>query len=74
MTENENWRETARLTSLHSIIIDVFVKCSFPSLACVASVQKGREVGRDILREERGRREEGNTCKQAIVFAIPPTN
>ena len=73
MIENENWRETARLTSLHSII-DVFVKCSFPSLACVASVQKGREVGRDILHEERGRREEGNACKQAIFFVIPPTN
>ena len=22
----------------------------------------------------RGRREEGNACKEAIVFAIPPTN
>ena len=50
-------------------------------LACVAGVRKGR--GRELRREgkgirardhARGRREEGNACKEAIVFAIPPTN
>ena len=51
------------------------------ALACVAGIRKGRgrELGlegkgiraRDLAR---GRREEENACKEAIVFAIPPTN
>ena len=45
-------------------------------IACVAGVRKGRgrELGRETTREGGGRREEGNACKEAIVFAIPPTN
>ena len=52
-------------------------------IACVADVRKerGRELGRESTRERGGRREEGggrreegNACKEAIVFAIPPTN
>ena len=45
-------------------------------IACVAGVRKGRgrELGRDTTRERGGRREEGNVCKDAIVFAIPSTN
>ena len=46
--------------------IDLFI-------ACVAGVRKGR--GKELRRETaRGRRDEGNSCKEAIVFAIPPTN
>ena len=60
MIKNENWRETARLTSLHSI--DVFINCSFPSLACMASVRKGRELGREILREGGGKRLQASHC------------
>ena len=42
-------------------------------IACVACVRKGR--GRELGRETaRGRKEEGNACKKAIVFAIPPTD
>ena len=43
-------------------------------LACVAGVQKGRgrELGRETTREGGGRK--GNACKEAIVFAIPPTD
>ena len=43
-------------------------------LACVAGVRKGRgrEFGRETTREGGGRG--GNACKEAIVFAIPPTN
>ena len=35
---------------------------------------RGRELGRDTTRERGGRREEGNACKEAIVFAIPSAN
>ena len=43
--------------------IDLFIPC-------VAGVRKGR--GRELRRETaRGRREEGNSCKEAIVLAIP---
>ena len=54
MIKNENWRETAGLTSLHSI--DVFFNCSFPSLACVADVRKGRESGSETVHERGGRK------------------
>ena len=43
-----------------------------PSLRGRRSKGKGKGIrARD---HARGRREEGNTCKEAIVFAIPPTN
>ena len=35
---------------------------------------KGKGKGIRAQDHVRGRREEGNTCKEAIVFAIPPTN
>ena len=43
-------------------------------LTCVAGVQKGRgkELWRQTTREGGGRK--GNACKEAIVFAIPPTD
>jgi len=42
------------------------------SLSGRHSKGKGKGIrGRD---HTRGRREEGNACKEAIVFVIPPTN
>ena len=38
------------------------------------SRSKGKGKGIRARDYARGRREEGNACKQAIVFAIPPTN
>ena len=35
---------------------------------------KGKGKGIRARDHARGRREEGNACKEAIVFAIPPTN
>ena len=35
---------------------------------------KGKRKGIRARDHARGRREEGNACKEAIVFAIPPTN
>ena len=35
---------------------------------------KGKGKGIMARDHARGRREEGNACKEAIVFAIPPTN
>ena len=37
---------------------------------------KGKGKGKGIRARDhaRGKREEGNACKEAIVFAIPPTN
>ena len=35
---------------------------------------KGKGEGIRARDHARGRREEGNTCKEAIAFAIPPTN
>ena len=35
---------------------------------------KGKGKGIRARVQARGRREEGNACKEAIVFAIPPTN
>ena len=35
---------------------------------------KGKGKGITARDHARGRREEGNACKEAIVFAIPPTN
>ena len=44
----------------------------FLSLRGRRSKGKGKRIGaRD---RARGRSEEGNACKEAIVFAIPPTN
>ena len=53
-----------------------FIFLSAILIACVAGVRKGRgrELGRETTREGGGRREEGNACKEAIVFAIPPTD
>ena len=50
----------------------IYTKCEY--LVCVAGVQKGRgrELGRETMREGGGRK--GNACKEAIVFAIPPTD
>ena len=41
-------------------------------IACVAGVRKGRgrELGRETVREGGGRREEGNAYKEAIVLKI----
>ena len=43
-------------------------------LACLAGVRKETE-GKGIRARDhaRGRREEGNACKEAVVFAIQPT-
>ena len=56
--------------------LSVSVVTALTVIACVAGVRKGRgrELGRDTTRERGGRREEGNACKEAIVFAIPSTN
>ena len=56
--------------------LSVSVVTALTVRACVAGVRKGRgrELGRDTTRERGGRREEGNACKEAIVFAIPSTN
>ena len=56
--------------------LSVSVVTALTVIACVAGVRKGRgrELGRDTTRERGGRREEGNACKDAIVFAIPSTN
>ena len=35
---------------------------------------KGKGKGIRVRDHARERREEGNACKEAIVFAIPPTN
>ena len=35
---------------------------------------KGKGKGIRARDHARGRREEGNACKEAIAFAIPPTN
>ena len=35
---------------------------------------KGKGKGIRARDHARGGREEGNACKEAIVFAIPPTN
>ena len=50
----------------------IYTKCEY--LVCVAGVQKGRgrELGRETTREGGGRKEKA--CKDAIVFAIPPTD
>ena len=50
------------------------------NLVCSANVSpRGRRSNRKgkgirVRDHARGRREEGNACKEAIVFAIPPTN
>ena len=56
--------------------LSVSVVTALTVIACVAGVRKGRgrELGRDTTRERGGRREEGNACKEAIVFAIPSAN
>ena len=36
--------------------------------------EKGKGKGIGARDRARGRREEGNACKEAIVFAILPTN
>ena len=45
-------------------------------IACLAGVRKGRgrELERETTREGGGWREEGNACKEAIVFALPSTD
>ena len=45
-------------------------------LVQLASLRGRRYRGRELRKRDRarGRREEGNACKQAIVFAIPPAN
>ena len=53
-------------------LLAVHLGCSI--LACVAGVRKGKGKGIRARDHARGRREEGNACKEAIVFAIPPTN
>ena len=59
-------------------ITDLGVSVAVFRIACVAGVRKGRgrgrELGRETTREGGGRGEEGNACKETIVFAIPPTN
>ena len=49
---------------------------AFLAVASVADVWKGRgrELEHESTREGGGRREEGNACKEAIVFATWPTN
>ena len=56
--------------------LSVSVVTALTVIACVAGVRKGRgrELGRNTTRERGGRREEGNACKEAIVFAIPSAN
>ena len=56
--------------------LSVSVVTASTVIACVAGVRKGRgrELGRNTTRERGGRREEGNACKEAIVFAIPSAN
>ena len=57
-------------------MLSVSVVTASTVITCVAGVRKGRgrELGRETTRERGGRREEGNACKEAIVFAIPFTN
>ena len=44
----------------------------FRSLRGRRSKEKGKGIR--ARARARGKREEGNACKEAIVFAIPPTN
>ena len=58
-----------KITSMTTFEIDYWKGTSLRGMR-----SKGKGKGIWTRDHERGRREEGNACKEAIVFAIPPTN
>ena len=64
---------STRLTDVTNTLLQNIIKGQL--IGCLRGRRsKGKGKGIRARDHARGRREEGNACKEAIVFAIPPTN